>query len=63
MVDVLGYVSVMSDAPDLRMVLELLLQLLVVVDACTLSGGKLKRKESVEKKKLKRERRVCERSG
>lgn len=40
-VDALGQVSVMSDAADLRVVLELLLQLLTVVGSLPLSGGQL----------------------
>lgn len=42
MVDVLGQVSVVSDASDLGMVLELLLQLLAVVDGRPLSWGELR---------------------
>jgi len=41
-VEALGQVSVMSDAPDLRVVLELLLQLLAVVGGLPLSGGQLR---------------------
>lgn len=42
MVDVLGQMSVASDAPDLRVVLELLLQLLAVVDGLPLSRSQLR---------------------
>lgn len=45
MVDVLGQVPVLSDAFDLGVVLELLLQLLVVVDGRPLSWGKLQKRE------------------
>lgn len=40
-VDVLGQMSVARDALDLRVVLELLLQLLAVVNGRLLSGGQL----------------------
>lgn len=47
-VDVLGQVAVLSDAPDLGVVLELLLQLLAVVDGRLLSGGKLRQNRAGE---------------
>ena len=39
--DGLGQVAVTRDASDLRVVLELLLQLLIVVHRCSLPGGHL----------------------
>lgn len=42
MVDALGEMPVASDTSDLRVVLELLLQLLVVVDGRPLSWGELR---------------------
>lgn len=40
-VNALGQVPVLSDAPDLGVKLELLLQLLIVIHGCLLSGCKL----------------------
>lgn len=53
MVDALGQVPVVSDASDLRVVLELLLQLLVVVDGRSLSGRQLDMRE--EERTLQRQ--------
>lgn len=47
MVDALGKVPVVSDASDLGVVLELLLQLLAVVDGRLLSRGELRQREEV----------------
>lgn len=43
-VDALGQVPVLSYAPDLGVELELLLQLLIVIHGCLLSGCKLQGK-------------------
>lgn len=47
MVDALGKVPVVSDASDLGVVLELLLQLLAVVDGRLLSRGELRQRKKV----------------
>lgn len=44
-INTLGQVSVLSYAPDLRVKLELLLQLLIVIHSCLLSGCKLQEEQ------------------